>query len=497
MKKTISIAALIIVIVALSGCTQITPDNSDCVGIQDSFLRDNCYGQKAMELEDASLCGKIQEAGTQVGCYHTLARATKDISVCEGLSNQTSKEQCYSAVAAATQDLSICETLIELIDNKENCYLNVGLERGDDSLCEKVTVLARKDLCYDQIAKRKRDVTICTKIQELEKEESCHTIIAWETLNESDCEQIPTTEKKDTCYSGISARTGKSELCNKITEIEKRDSCYNHIAGIWNLESECDKIETQNTRDICYKEVARDKPDSAICSRITNQQIKEDCLAQFNTEPGECKENNECNDENPCTIDECNNGSCEYTNHEEGHICGRGEYAKACVNGRCLTQEMDDPTEFSLLLPTKEELEEQGFAVLSIYCRYVGHSMGSEYAYSCHYEADHAEEFYYFYAAAYEWDIANNPELEDNPEENYKIWEANTKGEIIKENSIGEKSLLYDDNISNVPYSHIRAKFLQNNVLAYAEIIKDSEDVKEKDYQIVEEIAQIISQKIG
>ncbi|MEM4598591.1 MAG: hypothetical protein QW400_02780 [Candidatus Diapherotrites archaeon] len=72
----------------------------------------------------------------------------------------------------------------------------------------------------------------------------------------------------------------------------------------------------------------------------------------------EIKESKDCNDNNPCTIDEFNeeHGSCQYTVLPDGTTCARG---KECRAGKCV-EAKEAPNETEMPIETEEKVEEKG-----------------------------------------------------------------------------------------------------------------------------------------
>jgi len=196
----------------------------------------------------------------------------------------------------------------------------------------------------------------------------------------------------------------------------------------------------------------------------------------------------ECNDGNPCTAEYCdtNTGKCKYTNLGDGTTCGTETNAlpgggvehvpiSQCKQGRCIGISFDDPSAKSAFFPTASDLDALHLAALSIRCNYHGWSMYSKPAYNCWYDADRGGKMYEFIVAIYEWDIANNPDYAKYPEQNYDMWEQKKEDYIlVKEGFAGEKSHIIRDDKSNTWYSRITAGMLKNNVLVHLE----AEDIK-------------------
>ena len=50
------------------------------------------------------------------------------------------------------------------IEERENCYYKIALQRSSDTFCEEIGAVNRRNLCLQKVAKAVKNPTICNKI---------------------------------------------------------------------------------------------------------------------------------------------------------------------------------------------------------------------------------------------------------------------------------------------------------------------------------------------
>jgi hypothetical protein len=81
---------------------------------------DKEYGEKAVELKDASLCENIQDDFRRDVCFSQVCEITQDFSICEKISDQHLRDICYSNYAGCRMDAGKCEKISD-ISLKKDC----------------------------------------------------------------------------------------------------------------------------------------------------------------------------------------------------------------------------------------------------------------------------------------------------------------------------------------------------------------------------------------
>lgn len=121
--------------------------------------QDDCYLSFASINSDSGFCAKVKDLTRQQTCIDNLAIKTgaidyDDLSECQAMDDGYQRGICIMQVLKTATDLQFCEH--EIIKNSsvktyDSCratiFTNQALAAKDKSLCEQITVEARKNNC--------------------------------------------------------------------------------------------------------------------------------------------------------------------------------------------------------------------------------------------------------------------------------------------------------------------------------------------------------------
>jgi|GEM_PF-1486712 len=109
--RQLKFIALIILIVAASGCTNITDgdveagkkafetgDPAYCEKLSDEMGRDICFSTLASKNRDETLCERVKDIKFKDGCYVSLSMIMQEPILCEKISDKTMIAECKDSV---------------------------------------------------------------------------------------------------------------------------------------------------------------------------------------------------------------------------------------------------------------------------------------------------------------------------------------------------------------------------------------------------------------
>jgi hypothetical protein len=183
-----------------------------------------------------------------------------DISECNtfaeshGCQNNSSTEclnsnnQCLVQLGIKNQDVRICDLLNG--ENKDSCYLGVGANSKNPTICDKITDATYKNPCYQEVAISTLNSLLCKKISNTPNEEKdvCYTQVALKTENPSLCQQVDSSTTKDICYGNIANVKRDISICNNVKNSDWKILC---ISAANRNTSRCGDIQDKNIKDLC------------------------------------------------------------------------------------------------------------------------------------------------------------------------------------------------------------------------------------------------------
>jgi hypothetical protein len=147
----------------------------------------------------------------------------KETSICNNIKGDNHKVlSCYIKLGIEKGNASVCDdigwfkSLFDQTDLKDNCYLSLGEILQDLSTCDKIRNLGWKRLCYLDIAETKEDPEICNKILEISQPKNSNLK---NYLNES----------KDYCLVNVAKIKQDTNICEKIIEAKYKSMCYQNV----------------------------------------------------------------------------------------------------------------------------------------------------------------------------------------------------------------------------------------------------------------------------
>lgn len=313
-------------------------DVSYCEQIKNETLKALCYNRWAEESLDYCLKASGE---TREECIYYHAQRMGDIEICKYASNRTACmiffDECYKydnetergrCFAYEKNDYNYCKD--------DMCYFDFAMFRKDTSICEKISLPARRtacksiiektdhckelgvkaerDLCWQIFAIESKDSATCFKItKESDYALECFSYYAavkhdlsfcdaggfslddlWKcytnySLNSGDlagCDAIYNksldyaTTNIYNCYASYAKKYGDPSACNGIRDLAQMRTCYEgSILGAKNIDyTKCGRVQVEKWKNKCYTEYAKYNNDSSVCEYITsNENEKEMC----------------------------------------------------------------------------------------------------------------------------------------------------------------------------------------------------------------------------
>lgn len=175
-----------------------------------------------IQIKVEPVCKEISDSVIQK--CGDLKRYT-DRRICELELENPKLKQC--SMKKSNQIKLFCMALT--LNNPQICQYMITPKRhwceayisGDYSLCEKITNLKEKDWCYMDIGMNKKDKAICEKVNDEAKKTSCMGVVL------SDADMCLKGDKKNTlpCIMNVAESTGDKTLCGKLSD-NLKEKCY-------------------------------------------------------------------------------------------------------------------------------------------------------------------------------------------------------------------------------------------------------------------------------
>lgn len=234
---------------------------------------------------------------------------------------------------------------LNITDDKnriEKCYEYVGKKQDDPAACAAATGNYRDD-CYEDVAVDLGDESLCNNIASKYSKSDCFTDIAVDKKDSSICANLD-GDYADDCYKEYSIDTDDFDSCAMISSDSKSDDCYLHFAVEDNNEELCGELNKKDNRDDCRYQLAINNGNPAFCESIESDSTKEDCIDEAGmVESQGCKYDSDCDpicegdvkwkmgcdpDKGECikTFDtDCSSIIDEVAGFSFGQVCSEGE----------------------------------------------------------------------------------------------------------------------------------------------------------------------------
>lgn len=173
----------------LAACSQVECDDGclldlrECAGITSDTIKDTCYAERAIELNNQSMCDMISSIKTNDYCVTQFIKQQSDYTLCEELNSDTWIQNCYNHYAANNSDLC------SYVKDSGQCYYEHALSSNSSALCYNAT---DTDRCLYKVAIATYNTDLCMSVEGL-NQYTCHTQIAVKLNNSELCNELPET----------------------------------------------------------------------------------------------------------------------------------------------------------------------------------------------------------------------------------------------------------------------------------------------------------------
>ncbi len=158
-----------------------------CENIQVLSDKYDCYLTVADERKDPTICNKILDVSHRDSCFNILSISMSDYSFCDKINSPNTASGCFYKEALSTLDWNYCEKVIGDSggrNNKEMCYFEVGSQKHDASICDRISGGHFKDQCYSNVVRDDSsfairgtfDINTCKKINDSSIRSGCEII---------------------------------------------------------------------------------------------------------------------------------------------------------------------------------------------------------------------------------------------------------------------------------------------------------------------------------
>ena len=121
----------------------------NCAELINVYDRDSCYLRESRDTETSDPCRLIDKDSTKSECLESIAIHQNDPSVCQHHRTTTYQNSCYKNVAIQLTNFEYC-SLIDEAGLKADCQEKIAIERGDETLCDQITIQRYKESCHDK-----------------------------------------------------------------------------------------------------------------------------------------------------------------------------------------------------------------------------------------------------------------------------------------------------------------------------------------------------------
>jgi len=351
MKKLILISALIITLLASSGCWLMfdficpalgddsahcvqwmavqdeNPDGCDNVPLKKDFEgtgsnppKDKCYLMVAEKSGDPSPCDRIQGgmySYTVEECYLNTAATHSNPDLCKDAPNEV---ECRSSYASHPSGNGNCGTGFEFNSAGGICVKSEKKSDDDDDK-DKDNSECAKDEIWEKCS-GSHELTLCNegKLSKKVCPNGCFEAACRTSPGKTDIENEEEFETKSDKESEESDKTDSEEKEDDKEDDEDKDK------------SECKNDDDCDLFQECKSGVCVDMPDCESKDDCLEDEncVKGECVPDPNYEKG-CKKDSECGDG-----EECNDGIC-VKNAEcfgQTEYCGTGDILVSCEKGK-------------------------------------------------------------------------------------------------------------------------------------------------------------------
>lgn len=266
MKHYLVFIFLFILAISLTGCFQIDEEINE-------IAKSGSY-QDCDSLDTSDNKNRIEQ------CYSKVGQKQNDVNACNAIdgTQRTLRDNCYGDIAVDTKNTDLCD---KLNFNKYACYADVGLASGNPHICMNLGVDDAPS-CYKRYATSIGDVEVCKSIISGNSErDSCLYFFLGEAKDETFCAQFEKQSYKEDCYVMIAPKVKGNLLCDKITNQQKKENCIISVAKESKDINHCNGIDVYSKRWFdCAFQVAIVTQDKSICKSFPDSTIEQGDLAE-------------------------------------------------------------------------------------------------------------------------------------------------------------------------------------------------------------------------
>lgn len=191
-------------------------------------------------------------------CFINLGKERKDIELCDKIKDVRRKAYCYGGIAGADKNLKICANLTEKIEK-------LGKEELQEELGE--LPYFPEEICYAGAAVAQNETNVCAWYSHvwLPASVACHCLMAILKNDLGICDGLQEVSGKGVCYACFGDFFQDSDICGKLQEQGNKDFCLQTLAPWFKNASLCEEIKNYESKDWCYISIAGALSNINIC----------------------------------------------------------------------------------------------------------------------------------------------------------------------------------------------------------------------------------------
>ncbi len=139
------------------------------------------------------------------------------------------------------------------------CCGNSVCEKGEESLCAKDCVQAKKLPTRDELF---------SKAKELSSSSPSEAV--------GYCKQLYFIQDRDSCHNDIAQTSQNKKYCVNIDSVAGKEKCIVTLAKTLSIPDYCESLLTVQSKDQCYVDFIL-LGDYTLCDKLTNEHLKETC----------------------------------------------------------------------------------------------------------------------------------------------------------------------------------------------------------------------------
>ena len=197
-----------------------------------SFVMSSCSslstGQSVARVAE---CEALTDEWERENCYVNVSVIRGDAEYCDFITDRT-RNYCLSAVGEATNNVVLCTNIFNDSMWGDVCFKRYAERTGEHRYCESVLSPDYEDDCYANIARDLEDAALCQQVINDEKIQKCIFAVAQESRNETLCRTLTHAVNEATCVEKIARLEGNESLCDTIRVSRIKQSCHDGFAAV-------------------------------------------------------------------------------------------------------------------------------------------------------------------------------------------------------------------------------------------------------------------------